>query len=74
MACTAAVLACMAWVDRPVADYVQAHFGGTLLLEWTTRALSVLPPALFVLLALRVYQASRATHPANSRKTKKMKI
>jgi len=50
MACTAAVLACMAWVDRPVADYVQAHFRGTPLFEWTTRALGLLPPVLFVLL------------------------
>jgi membrane-associated phospholipid phosphatase len=49
-ACTAAVLASMAWVDRPVADYVEAHFRGTSLFEWTTRALSLLPPVLFVLL------------------------
>ena len=50
-ACAAAVLACMAWVDRPVAGYVEAHFRGTPLFEWTTRALSLLPPVLFVLLA-----------------------
>jgi membrane-associated phospholipid phosphatase len=49
-ACAAAVLACMAWVDRPVAGYVEAHLRGTPLFDWTTRALGLLPPVLFVLL------------------------
>jgi membrane-associated phospholipid phosphatase len=50
--CVAAVLLCMAYVDRPVADYVQANIRGTALFGWTVRALTPLPAVLVLILAL----------------------
>ncbi len=46
----AAVLVCMAWVDRPVADLVEAHLRGTASFDWTTRALGLLPALLLPVL------------------------
>jgi membrane-associated phospholipid phosphatase len=52
-AVAAALLVCLAWVDRPVADLVQAHLRGTAFFDWTTRALDLLPSLLLpVLLGL----------------------
>jgi membrane-associated phospholipid phosphatase len=49
--CAVVVLLSMAWVDRPVADWVQAHLGGTAPFRLTSRALDLLPLALLPLLA-----------------------
>jgi membrane-associated phospholipid phosphatase len=40
----------MAYVDRPVADYVQTHLRQTALFDWTTRVLGPLPAVLILAL------------------------
>jgi membrane-associated phospholipid phosphatase len=50
--CGAAVLVCMAYVDRPVADYVQTHLRQTALFAWTSRALGLLAIALILMLVV----------------------
>jgi membrane-associated phospholipid phosphatase len=56
--CAAAVVVCMAYVDRPVADYVHTHLSQTALFAWTSRALGLLAvaliPAVVVLVAAGV--------------------
>jgi membrane-associated phospholipid phosphatase len=48
--CTALVIVSVAWVDRPVAEYVFTHFRDTALAHWTSQALGSL--RLVVLLAV----------------------
>src|SRR5207302_5781356 len=49
-ACATAVLVCMAYVDRPVADYVQQYIRHTAFFDWTSRALGLLAIALILML------------------------
>src|SRR5437870_77515 len=49
-ACITAVLVCMVFVDRPVADFVNAYWRPTPLFEWTSRALGLLAIGLILML------------------------
>ena len=52
--CIVATLLSMAYIDRPVADYVHAHLRYTALFQWTTRAFAplLLVPVLALLFLL----------------------
>jgi membrane-associated phospholipid phosphatase len=58
--CAAAVVVCMACVDRPVADYVHTHFSQTALFAWTSRALGLLDGVLILMVVVLLVAGVRA--------------
>ena len=52
--CAATVGVCMAFVDRPVADYVQAYLSQTTFFIWTSRAFILLDAAMILMVVLLI--------------------
>jgi PAP2 superfamily len=52
--CVVLVLLCMAYVDRPIAAYVETHLSHTKLWDWTTYLLWPLPLVLALVLGFQV--------------------